>query len=92
MRTRGNNMPVSKKNIIDLHGVRHHNVHEILERSLLGYFDTEGWEIITGNSPLMIELVEEFLRANLFSFYRTSDNYGRIILSERWDRDGITFE
>ena len=71
-----------RKNIIDLHGVRHHDVQEVLERSLLGYHDTEGWEIITGNSPYMVEMVEEFLRKNLFSFYRTSDNYGRIILSE----------
>ena len=85
-----------KKNIIDLHGVRHHDVLEILERSLLGYQnisengdfiewvsipDTEGWEIITGNSVYMIEIVEEFLRKNLFRYYRTSDNYGRIILA-----------
>lgn len=69
------------KNIIDLHGVRHHDVPEVLERSLLGYHDTEGWEIITGNSTYMIEIVEEFLRKNLFSFYRTGDNYGRIILA-----------
>jgi len=72
----------SYKNIIDLHGVRHHDVPEVLERSLLGYHNTEGWEIITGNSPLMIEIVEEFLRMNLFKFYRTRDNYGRIILAE----------
>ena len=72
----------NKKNIIDLHGVEHRNVEEVLERSLLGYHDTEGWEIITGNSTYMIEIVEDFLRKNLFSFYRTSDNYGRIILSE----------
>ena len=67
--------------IIDLHGVRHHNVVEVLENSLLGYHNTEGWEIITGNSPYMIEIVEEFLRMNLFKFYRTPDNYGRIILA-----------
>ena len=71
----------SYKNIIDLHGVSHRDVEEVLERSLLGYHDTEGWEIITGNSPLMIEIVEEFLMKNLFKFYRTSDNYGRIILA-----------
>ena len=75
-------MVTSYKNIIDLHGVRHHDVPEVLERSLLGYHTTEGWEIITGNSPIMIEIVEEFLRLNLFKFYRTSDNYGRIILAE----------
>ena len=75
-------MSKHSKNIIDLHGVRHHDVPEVLENSLLGYHTTEGWEIITGNSPIMIEIVEEFLRLNLFKFYRTSDNYGRIILSE----------
>jgi hypothetical protein len=72
---------MNKKNIIDLHGVRHGDVEEVLERSLLGYHDTEGWEIITGNSTYMIDIVEEFLRLNLFKFYRTSDNYGRIILA-----------
>ena len=71
----------SYKNIIDLHGVSHKDVNEVLERSLLGYHSTEGWEIITGNSVYMIEIVEEFLRMNLFKFYRTSDNYGRIILA-----------
>ena len=69
------------KNIIDLHGVEHRYVMEVLERTLLGYHSTEGWEIITGNSAIMIEIVEEFLRKNLFKFYRTSDNYGRIILA-----------
>ena len=73
-----------KKNIIDLHGVKHHDVFEVLETNLLGYHRTDGWEIITGNSEVMIELTEEFLRKNLFSFYRTSDNYGRIILGEDW--------
>ena len=70
-----------RKNIIDLHGVRHNDVQEVLENSLLGYHSTEGWEIITGNSEVMVEIVEEFLRLNLFKFYRTSDNYGRIILA-----------
>ena len=79
------------KNIIDLHGVRHEFVEEVLEKSLLGYHNTEGWEIITGYSTYMIEIVEEFLRKNLFSFYRTSDNYGRIVLSENL-RDGNYYE
>jgi len=74
------------KNIIDLHGVRHKDVFEVLENNLLGYHRTDGWEIITGNSEIMIEMTEEFLRKNLFSFYRTSDNYGRIILGEDWIR------
>jgi len=74
-------MNTHNKNVIDLHGVRHGDVEEVLERSLLGYHDTEGWEIITGNSTYMIDIVEEFLRLNLFKFYRTSDNYGRIILA-----------
>jgi hypothetical protein len=75
-----------KNNIIDLHGVKHGDVLEVLENNLLGYHRTDGWEIITGNSEVMIELTEEFLRKNLFSFYRTSDNYGRIILGEDWVR------
>ena len=70
------------KNIIDLHGVEHRNVEEVLERALLGYHDTEGWEIITGNSPLMIELVESFLARHWFGWVREPHNYGRIILTE----------
>ena len=72
----------NKKNIIDLHGVEHRNVEEVLERALLGYHDTEGWEIITGNSPLMIELVESFLARHWFGWVREPHNYGRIILTE----------
>jgi hypothetical protein len=75
-------MSSSKKNIIDLHGVRHEWVEEVLEKSLLGYQDTEGWEIITGNSPLMIELVESFLVRHWFNWIREPHNYGRIVLTE----------
>ena len=39
---------------IDLHGVRHEYVPEILEKTLLGYHNTDGYEIITGNSAHMI--------------------------------------
>lgn len=70
------------KNIIDLHGVRHEFVEEVLEKSLLGYHNTEGWEIITGNSTYMIELVEDFLSRHWFGWYRDPKNYGKIILSE----------
>jgi len=70
------------KNIIDLHGVRHHNVEEVLEKNLLGYYSTEGWEIITGNSPYMIEIVEGWLNLHTILWYREPNNYGRIILAE----------
>ena len=40
----------SKPYPIDLHGVRHEYVTEILEKTLLGYHNTDGYEIITGNS------------------------------------------
>lgn len=79
-----------KKNIIDLHGVRHEFVEEVLEKSLLGYHDTEGWEIITGNSERMVEVVEMFLEKHWFGWYREPHNWGKIILSEertsRWLR------
>jgi hypothetical protein len=75
-------MSKHSKNVIDLHGVRHEWVEEVLEKSLLGYQDTEGWEIITGNSPLMIELVESFLVRHWFNWIREPHNYGRIVLTE----------
>ena len=70
------------KNIIDLHGVRHHNVEEVLENTLLGFYSTEGWEIITGNSPYMVEIVEDWLKRYNILYYRQTHNYGRIILAE----------
>ena len=69
------------KNIIDLHGVKHEFVEEVLERSLLGYHDTEGWEIITGNSETMVEIVEDFLVRHWFEWRREPHNYGKIILA-----------
>ena len=78
---------MNNKNIIDLHGVRHEWVDEVLEKSLLGYHDTEGWIIITGNSPLMIEIVESWLGRHWFHWVREPHNYGRIILTEdSWSR------
>ena len=75
---------MNNKNIIDLHGVRHEFVEEVLEKSLLGYHNTEGWVIITGNSSLMIEIVEGWLSRHWFSWTREPHNYGRIILTEDW--------
>jgi hypothetical protein len=72
---------MNKKNVIDLHGVRHGDVEEVLENSLLGYHDTEGWEIITGNSPYMVEIVEDFLVRHWFKWSREPHNYGKIILA-----------
>jgi hypothetical protein len=69
------------KNIIDLHGVKHEFVEEVLEKSLLGYHDTKGWEIITGNSETMVEIVEDFLVRHWFEYRREPHNYGKIILA-----------
>jgi len=74
-------MTKHKKNIIDLHGVKHEFVEEVLERSLLGYHDTQGWEIITGNSEVMVEIVETFLVKHWFEWRREPHNYGKIILA-----------
>jgi hypothetical protein len=70
------------KNIIDLHGVRHEWVEEVLERGILGYHDTQGWEIITGNSPYMVDIVERWLMRYKISYFREPHNYGKIILAE----------
>ena len=75
---------MNNKNIIDLHGVRHEFVEEVLEKSLLGYHNTEGWIIITGNSSLMVDIVESWLSRHWFSWTREPHNYGRIILTEDW--------
>lgn len=75
-------MSKHSKNIIDLHGVRHEWVEEVLERNLLGYHSTEGWEIITGNSPYMIHIVERWLNLHTITYFREGHNYGKIILAE----------
>ena len=67
---------------VDLHGVTHKEVISLLEENLLGYHSTEGWSIITGNSPYMIEIVENFLKEHDYKWFREDHNYGRIILAE----------
>lgn len=81
IRTYSTSISRHSKNVIDLHGVRHGDVEEVLENNLLGYHDTEGWEIITGNSPYMVEIVEDFLIRHWFQWSREPHNYGKIILA-----------
>lgn len=76
---------------IDLHGVRHEYVAEILEKTLLGYHNTDGYEIITGNSAHMIQIVETWLKKHDFHWFRRPHNYGRIVIKDiyynGWEKD-----
>ena len=72
----------SKPYPIDLHGVRHEYVTEILEKTLLGYHNTDGYEIITGNSAHMIQIVETWLKKHNFHWFRKPHNYGRIVIRD----------
>tara|TARA_B100000214_G_scaffold370525_1_gene345312 strand:- start:593 stop:802 length:210 start_codon:yes stop_codon:yes gene_type:complete len=43
---------------LDLHGVRHHDVERLVENLVLL---NDEWEIICGNSDMMIKIVEDKL-------------------------------
>jgi DNA-nicking Smr family endonuclease len=67
---------------LDLHGVRHHKVHLLVEDFVLRS-DLPA-RIITGNSPAMKSIVEEVLRQyNLVSDFENDWNLGSIIVKER---------
>ena len=66
------------KNVIDLHGIYHRDVEGVLERELLVRESRDGWEIITGLSPRMQEIVTNWLDWHGFGWYVPHNNPGRI--------------
>lgn len=57
--TKGSTKLRDEMNELDLHGVKHEDVHRIVDRHI--YLNTPPFKIITGNSSRMKELVEEVL-------------------------------
>ena len=68
--------------VLDLHGVRHHQVFDLVEDFILLSEDPV-FRIITGNSNRMLELVKEVLTKYSLKFdYVDWSNLGAIIAYE----------
>ena len=68
--------------ILDLHGVRHHQAEEIT-RSFLNFIELP-CQIITGNSPKMKDIVQKVVEDyEWFCYEKDSYNYGTLIIIER---------
>ena len=68
--------------VLDLHGVRHHQVFDLVEDFILLSEDPV-FRIITGNSNRMLELVREVLTKYSLKFdYVDWSNSGAIIVYE----------
>ena len=67
---------------LDLHGVRHCQVHDVVEDFILMTPDPV-FKVITGNSSTMLELVVEVLCDYGFKYeYETWSNLGAVIAYE----------
>lgn len=68
---------------LDLHGVRHADVVNKLNRYF--FWEKPGWKqytIITGNSNEMKQIVTEWLQQHEYKYYISSHNLGEIQVSE----------
>lgn len=65
---------------VDLHGVKHCNVERVLEDNFLVRENRDGWQIITGRSSMMKDIVINFLEYNGYQWYIPMWNEGMIII------------
>ena len=67
---------------LDLHGVRHHQVDEVV-RSFLNFIDLP-CQVVTGNSRQMKQIVKNIVEEyEWFCYERDSYNYGTLVIVER---------
>ena len=67
---------------LDLHGVRHHQVDEIV-RVFLNFIELP-CQIITGNSPQMKQIVKNVVKEYSWVCYeKDSYNYGTLVIIEK---------
>ena len=67
---------------LDLHGVRHHQVDEVV-RSFLNFIDLP-CQIITGNSQQMKDIVRNVVyQYEWFCYEKDSYNYGTLVITEK---------
>ena len=68
--------------ILDLHGVKHHQADEVV-RSFLNFIDLP-CQIITGNSARMQDIVKGVIREyEWFCYEKDSYNYGTLVVVEK---------
>ena len=66
---------------LDLHGVKHHQVDEIV-RSFLNFIDLP-CQVVTGNSHQMKQIVKNIVKEyEWFCYERDSYNYGTLVIVE----------
>jgi hypothetical protein len=66
--------------IVDLHGIRHKDVSDIVTRQCNEY--EEPFVVITGNSPQMKRIVAAVARTFGLSVRDSIDNPGRVVVDE----------
>ena len=67
---------------LDLHGIHHHFVKDMVENFILTNWDKMPLKIICGNSTPMRELVWEVLRKHSLSYYVDGRNLGALIIGK----------
>lgn len=68
--------------ILDLHGIRHHQADE-MTRNFLN-FTVLPCQIVTGNSPRMKEIVKKVVKEyEWFCYEKDSYNHGTLVVVER---------
>ena len=66
---------------LDLHGIRHEDVPDMVENFVLQYQEDMPLEIVYGNSPPMRSLVEQCLEGMGFSYNEGYQSpYGRLLV------------
>ena len=69
-------------NTLDLHGQRHSNVEDVVERFIL--MNPPPLKIITGKSETMINIVVRILKKHKFTYYPENFvNYGAYIIHDK---------
>ena len=72
-----------KENNLDLHGIRHAEVFQTVDKFVGGHImsDTKCIEIVTGNSPKMKEIVSRILLEYGLTFHSPPYNKGMLIVN-----------
>ena len=71
---------MKKMKVIDLHGVRHKDVSDIITKCCTDYDDPV--VVITGNSPQMKRIVAAVAETFNLNVRDTIDNPGRVVIDE----------
>ena len=70
---------------LDLHGLYHHEVEDVVEDFVIKNYKSLPLSIIVGNSSIMRDLTEEVLIRNNFEYRIPAHNAGEIVVT--FDKD-----